>query len=147
MRDQPFRGFRLRSIGLGAQLLKDGTRPGEMMFGGRSRARLRDEAADREMTEAGLVLLTKQIEQRGALREGVIRVGGTAMFRIERAAQPQVFAPQGGRVLRIEAAGRRGQALVRCREPVGGGQRLSGDERGLQRFEWGSAGRENRCSL
>src|SRR5205807_10635551 len=70
-------------------------------------------------------------------------VGGAAAAGVVCAAQPEVFAPRGGRDLRIERVGGGGEALFGVGEAVGGDQRFGGDEGGLQRVRRRRAGAEN----
>ena len=107
----------------------------EMVLGDGARAGLRDEAAEREMAQGGLVAFAQQIEQRGALREVVVRVGGAAALGVQAAAQPEVFAPRRRRGFRIERVGHRREALFGLGQAAGERQRLGGDERRLQRIE------------
>src|SRR5438874_2150950 len=78
-----------------AELFKDAARLLEVLFGDRTRAGLRDEAAEGQMAERRLIALAQQIEECRALREVVVRVGGAAALRVETAAEPQVLAPCG----------------------------------------------------
>ena len=114
-------------IAVGAELLKDGERLVQVTFGDRARAGDGDEAAERQVTEAGLIALAEQIEQRGALREVVIGVGGAAALRVCLAAQPQVLAPCRGRDGRVERLGGRGQPLFGVGQPPRRGERFGRD--------------------
>ena len=113
----------------------------EMTLRHRARAGHGDEAAEREMAERRLIAFAKQIEQRRALREVVIRVGGAAAFRACSAPRSRRYSPQvGRRDARVEDVGGRREALLRFRQPAGRGQRFGRDQRRLQRVERRRAG-------
>ncbi len=80
LRQQRARRRGVGEIAFGAEPREDGRRLGRGTARRRSRAALRDEPADREVAERRLVALAQQVEQRRALREVVIRVGGRAAF-------------------------------------------------------------------
>ena len=61
-----------------AELLEDAERLVQMALGDRARAGLRHQPPEREVAEARLIPLAEQIEQRRALREVVVGVGGAA---------------------------------------------------------------------
>src|SRR5215471_18415748 len=98
-----------------------------MLFGNRSRSRLRDKPSKREVAERGLIPFAKQVEQRGALREVVVRVGGVSTLRVQSASQPQIFAPCGGRGRRVERYRGVRQPLLGFRQTAGRCQRFGGD--------------------
>ena len=138
------RGAGVGEIALGAELLEDVERLVEMALGDRPRAGLGDEPSEREMAERRLIALAEQIEQRRALREVVIRVGGGAVLRVQRAAQPQVLAPGRRRASAGRARRRRWPAAARLRP--GGPAAVSASaaiERRLQRVERRRAGRRD----
>ena len=103
----------------------------------------RDQPADREVAQGGLISLAEQIEQRRALREVVIRVGRLAARGVQLAAQPQELAPGRGRDLRIEHVGGRREPLSGVGQPSGERQGFGGDQHGLQRVERRRAGPED----
>ena len=70
--------MRVVEVALGAKLLEDGVGFPEMALGDRPGAGLGDEPAEREMTERRLIAFAEKFEQRRALGEVVVRVGGVA---------------------------------------------------------------------
>ena len=138
------RGACVGEIALGAELLEDGVRLVEMALGDRARAGLGDEAAEREMAERGLVALAEQIQQRRALREVVVRVGGAPAFaRAARRAAAGTRPRWPARLRGSSASAARASRCLGFGEPARRGERFGGDERGLQRIERRRAGREN----
>jgi hypothetical protein len=95
------------------------------------------------VTEGRLIALAEQVEQRRALREIVIRVGGAVGPGVQRTAQAEIFAPRSRRDSWVEGIGGRRQPRFRFGEPVGEGQRLGADERRLERVERRRAGLKN----
>src|SRR5262249_11209452 len=79
----------------GTEVFEDFKRLVQMPLRDRTGAGFRDEPAEREMTESGLVPLAEQIEQRRALGVVVVSVGAAVRLRVERAAQPQILPPGG----------------------------------------------------
>ena len=94
-RQEPLGVVGVGEVAFGAELLEDGQRGREMALGDGAGAGFGDQAPEGEMAERRLIALAEQIEQRRALREVVVRVGRVAVSRVQRAAQPQVFAPRG----------------------------------------------------
>src|SRR4030095_4652446 len=92
-------------IARGVELFENRERAVQVTLRDGPGAALRDEPTEREMTEAGLVALAEQIEERRTLREVVIRVGRASFLGVQRAAQPQILAPRRRRDRRIEIAG------------------------------------------
>ena len=137
------RGPCVVEVAFRAELLEDAERLVQVPFGDRARAGLGHQTPEREMTERRLIALAEQIEQRRALREIVIGVGGAVGPGVQRTAQAEIFAPRGRRDSRVEGIGGRRQPRFRLGEPVGEGQRLGGDERRLERVERRRAGLKN----
>jgi hypothetical protein len=106
-----------------------------MTFGDGARPGLGDETAERKVAEGCLVPFAQHVEQRRALCEVVVRIGGAAGLGVQAAAEPEVFTPRCGRCLRIDRVGSCRETLFRFRQTVGERQSFGGDERRLQGIE------------
>ena len=141
---QRLRGPRVGEVALGAELLEDAERLVEMPLGDRAGAGLGDQPSEREMAERRLIALAEQIEQRRALREVVIGVGGAAV--LARAARRAAGGTRPRWPARLCGSSASAADASRCSasgEAVRRGQRLGGDERRLQRVERRRAGLQN----
>ena len=77
-REQRLRGPRVVEIASRAKLLEDAEGSAQVSLGNRARSGFGDEPSEREVAERRLIALAEQIEQRGTLREIVIRPGRAA---------------------------------------------------------------------
>src|SRR5262245_57147307 len=95
--------FGVAGIAGGAELFEHAGCLFQMFFGDRARSRLRDEATEREMAQRRLIALAKQIEERRALREVVVRVSRAPASCVQSTTQTQVLTPRSGSRRRIES--------------------------------------------